>query len=183
MKCGVPDRDPIHISKHTHNTTPLKKFFNIQNLGINGNLLMKYNCTICIGTGYTSLGKCPYCGGIGLSIAKIKTPAVNKLKVVYISGPMRYKEQEYYDMFNIAKKKLKDLGYDPRSPLDLGKLIDDYNDDQYYEILGKALNMMLECRVIMMLPKWEDSNGAKIERGLAIARGMEVLYWEDLCND
>lgn len=114
---------------------------------------------------------------------KAKTEPFKSLdtKHVYISGPMRHKPQQYYDMFYIAEDKLRGLGYkNVKNPAVHGKLDNDFDNQAYYDILGRAIAMLFECNTIVMLPEWESSNGARTELGIAKALNFEIIYWQDI---
>lgn len=100
----------------------------------------------------------------------------------YLSGPMTGYQNWNADTFNEYERKLYEKGADfvfnptrgaPDTEkarehsyymlIDLHELTQSYNDKPIYD-------------VIAMLPGWSESDGARVERDVAIACGIEVLY-------
>ena len=48
------------------------------------------------------------------------------------------------------------------------------------DIMQGNLEMLLECDVLVLLPKWENSRGARIERGYAMSLGLPVYEWPNV---
>lgn len=44
--------------------------------------------------------------------------------------------------------------------------------------LSGDLAMLVKCDAILMIPGWEQSNGAVGEKNVALCRGLKVLYYE-----
>lgn len=101
-------------------------------------------------------------------------------KYVYLSGPMTGIENWNYEQFKDASEKLLSDGAafvfnpavrgvkDPK-PHEYYMLVDLHELTQSYD--GKPI-----YDVIAMLPGWGNSQGAKLERDVAIAIGLEVMY-------
>lgn len=92
----------------------------------------------------------------------------------YIAGPMTGLPEFNYPAFAAAAKVLRDKGVDAVSPAELddgstGKSWD------YYMRLG--LRALLDCDEMVLLPGWEDSRGARLERQVAEALGMRITEW------
>lgn len=49
-------------------------------------------------------------------------------------------------------------------------------DWDYY--LRQAIQMLVKCDHIVMLPGWENSRGARLEHHIAVELGMEITYME-----
>lgn len=112
---------------------------------------------------------------------------------IYIAGPMRGYPNWNYDTFHYFSKELKKIGWNVINPAEMDKNLQkqykninphnfspDTNDNDQ-EFLRKALkdDMAIicdECTAIYLLKGWENSKGAKTERCLAIALGLDVLY-------
>lgn len=115
--------------------------------------------------------------------------------VAYISGPMRFKSAEpgprrwrprlNADAFLEAKVYMQGLGYRVFSPIDNdlanGVDLDDTTtyptDDKVQELLEWDLRAVLKSDVIVMLPGWRQSRGARLEQAVAKDTGRTVLYW------
>lgn len=83
---------------------------------------------------------------------------------VYISGPITRSASAEID-FAEAESRLKNLGYNPVNPLHIEPPPSGVHSWSYY--MRKAIALLVECQYIYMIPGWEYSDGAKIERELA----------------
>lgn len=103
----------------------------------------------------------------------------------YISGPITTKIE------GVTKEELKQRFYDaardltdPVNPLDVsGCPLGDCgpHDGHTWECwLKYDLIALLECDVILMLPDWHLSKGARLEFFVATQVGIQVIFWEDL---
>ena len=93
--------------------------------------------------------------------------------MVYISGPCKGYPLCNYPAFDIAKKRLKALGFKVISPADIGRRI----GDSLYEVyLREDLKGLLKCDTIYFLKGWEKSFGANIERLVAKALHFKEMY-------
>jgi len=97
---------------------------------------------------------------------------------IYLSGPMRGHPDFNKPAFAKAAKILRELGHFVFSPGE---------SDERLELLGVEItarsvfevDMQYICRyadAIAMLPGWEGSKGARAEKALAEAIGLEVIY-------
>lgn len=94
---------------------------------------------------------------------------------VYISGPIsggNLKKRE--KAFDEAAVSLIVQGYKPVSPFANGLPA----DASYGDHMRADLKMMLDCDAIYMLRGWSSSRGAVIEKKVAAACGMTILYQE-----
>jgi hypothetical protein len=88
-----------------------------------------------------------------------------KLKV-YISGPMTGIKDYNYPAFAEAKKYLEMSGYEILSPHEAPKL-DSWNQHMKYDI-----KLLCDSDAIFLLPGWEKSTGARLEKYIADAIGI-----------
>lgn len=92
-------------------------------------------------------------------------------KRIYISGPMTGIRDFNFPAFNAEAKRLRGLGFDVVNPAELnlepGKT--------YHQCLRTDIRELTTCDAIALLPGWAYSNGAKLERHVANALGLEVL--------
>ena len=102
--------------------------------------------------------------------------------MIFISGPMTGHEDFNYPLFHEVGRKLKAQGADFCSPAHhwTGRELappkpEDAESWEYY--MRESLKMLLDCDHILMLPGWEESRGAKIERELAAILDMQIDYW------
>lgn len=49
----------------------------------------------------------------------------------------------------------------------------------YAEHMGKDIQALLECDVVLMMPGWEDSRGCRCEKATAEIYGKEIIYYAD----
>lgn len=89
---------------------------------------------------------------------------------IYISGPMTGMPDMNMPAFNAAEDRLVEAGFDVESPSSI-KLRDGASYEDY---LRAALQMMLMCDGLAMLPGWRKSKGARIEYQVAKALGWPV---------
>ena len=96
---------------------------------------------------------------------------------MYISGPISGMPIELAkDIFASASKEIESAGHIPVNPFDSG--LDD--SAAWQEHMKADLRMMLDCDAIHMLPGWEHSRGATIEKGLASALGFKIIEFGKL---
>jgi len=73
--------------------------------------------------------------------------------------------------FNLITNQLTDMGYivvNPQAIADDSKTWDD--------AVRNDIKKMLECDEVHLLPDWQDSRGAQLERDIALRLGMQVVY-------
>lgn len=110
------------------------------------------------------------CSG-GIKLVKYVRPK----QKVYISGPISGgNQQKRRDAFMEAETFLKTVGCQPVSPFANGLPA----DASYGDHMRADLKMMLDCDAIYMLRGWSSSRGAVIEKKVAAACGMTILYQE-----
>lgn len=89
---------------------------------------------------------------------------------LYIAGQMSDLPDYNYPAFRAAEAALRAAGYDVVNPASVGVR----EGWGWADYLRAALKLMLDCDGVALLPGWEWSRGACIERGLAINLGMDV---------
>jgi len=106
---------------------------------------------------------------------------------VYIAGGMRGIPYGNFPAFEVAAETLRKAGYSVFSPAEndmktQGNPYDSEGNcvDETFDV-RKALAddceyICLHADAICMLPGWENSKGAKAEKALAEALGLEVMY-------
>lgn len=92
---------------------------------------------------------------------------------VYISGPITG-IRDYRKAFDDAEKKLTEKGYTAVNPAKLADILPETTTtwNEYMVISMALLNL---CEGILMLPGWEESAGAKIERSEAIHSELQFI--------
>ena len=96
---------------------------------------------------------------------------------LYISGPITGIEN-YRRIFQGAKDALLAKGYDVVNPAELTEVIGD--SFSYDEILAIDLDLLARCDAVVQLPGWENSRGANVEYGYALAADKIIIKLEDI---
>lgn len=92
---------------------------------------------------------------------------------IYISGGIT-NVKDYMEKFKEAEDHLNELGYSVINPAKvLGNMPEDTEWVEYMELCVVMIN---QAQVIYMLPEWQQSKGARIERQTAIELGKDVIY-------
>ncbi len=94
------------------------------------------------------------------------------MTVVYIAGPMTGLPEFNYPAFHEMAEYLRGWGLEVRNPAenDAGSTGKPW---EHYMKLG--IRSLLDCDTIVLLPGWENSRGAKLERLIAEHLGMDVI--------
>ena len=107
---------------------------------------------------------------------------MNKFKdnVVYISGPITG-QKDYEKKFNEVENFLKPICLDVINPINLGKkFMKDYglssNDVSWSNFMRVDLYELLSAHIMVMLPGWSYSKGAKLEHEIAKALDFKIYY-------
>jgi hypothetical protein len=111
---------------------------------------------------------------------------------IYLAGPMRGYKDFNFPAFHAAATKLREAGNTVFNPAERderkhgkGTLTSPTGNLKTIERKGFSLRDALEadtrwiCRnaeAVALLPDWEKSKGAKAEKALAEALGLEVIY-------
>lgn len=103
---------------------------------------------------------------------------------VYISGPIRGYENGNRAAFAQAAEELRKMGHEPVNPHDVDKdhcgpcLGDDAgegNPHRYGCYMIPDLRALLDCSGYTLLPGWQRSRGAKVERDVAKICGLKFV--------
>ena len=95
---------------------------------------------------------------------------------VYLSGPMTGIADFNYPAFNAEEKRIRALGYIVENPA--VNMI--YRGSPWEAFMRDGIKRLMDCDILALLPGWERSRGANIERNLAITLGMHVVDAEAL---
>ena len=93
------------------------------------------------------------------------------MKRVYIAGPMTGLPALNFPAFHAEAARLRALGYEVANPAE----INPEPGMAWAECMFRDLRELTECDGIAMLPGWEASPGACIERLWSIRTGKKVL--------
>jgi len=99
------------------------------------------------------------------------------MKLAYIAGPYRDDRGAWYIRQNIRKAEdvgieLLKMGYIPIVPHKLMGLWDGIVPDDIF--LQCGLEILKRCDLIVMLPEWENSEGACIEKLFQFTIGLKI---------
>lgn len=110
---------------------------------------------------------------------------------VYIAGPMRGLPQSNFPAFDRAATILRENEFEVYSPAEHDRQMGydgerwfDGSDTVSYEdqcemISWDLATIIWACDAIVLLPGWEKSKGAAVEKALADFLGIDVLYFKD----
>lgn len=99
---------------------------------------------------------------------------------IYVSGPMTGIPHHNYPAFDAARDKLLADGHEVVSPPDINRRVGigadhTISETKYQQLLRDDLYGLLACDAIYLLPGWQNSRGATLERQVAMTIGMEVI--------
>lgn len=88
----------------------------------------------------------------------------------YLAGPMTGLPAMNYPAFHAAAAQLRRAGHQVENPAENPPC------DSWLAYMRLSLIQIARADAIYMLPGWENSNGARIEHGLAVDLGLPVVY-------
>lgn len=103
-------------------------------------------------------------------------PASTNLKI-YVAGPIA-KTTDYHERFAEGCKDVFCMGHTPVNPLQVNPMVAN-TPETWVECMKKDIRSLLECDGIYLMRGWEKSRGALLEKYIADALGMTVLYQDD----
>jgi uncharacterized protein DUF4406 len=110
---------------------------------------------------------------------------------IYISGPMTGYLNYNWPAFEEAAEYYRNKGWEVVSPTEIDEemgtvIVERLLDGTVWEVkaapgfdydavLANDLEAVAKCDAIYLLPKWEFSNGARLELATALDLGLEVI--------
>ena len=97
-------------------------------------------------------------------------------KTIYLSGKMSGEVDLNFPLFNRLTAELRAIGHSVINPVEI-------NSDpsaQWLACIKADIDHVAQCQMIAMIPGWEESYGARIERLVAEKLGLEVVNVHDL---
>ena len=93
-------------------------------------------------------------------------------RTAYIAGKITgLPKGQVIDKFNTMATKLTGMGYNVVKPAAI------HDDVASWDAAVRSdIKKMLECDEVHMLPDWQESRGAQLERDIALRLGMELVY-------
>lgn len=96
------------------------------------------------------------------------------MRTAYVAGKMSgLPTDNVKEKFNFVANQLVQKGYHVINPL---KMADPEMQKSWDEVVRSEIKKMLECDEVHLLPDWQESRGAMLERDIALRLGMEVVY-------
>lgn len=99
------------------------------------------------------------------------------MKKIYIAGKVTGEPLIACTMkFGAAQKELEALGFEAINPL---AVVGDFQSS--WELaMKKCIKALVDCDAMVILPDWEESKGAKIERQLAWDLNITIFNFNKL---
>jgi hypothetical protein len=94
---------------------------------------------------------------------------------IYVAGPMTGLPEFNFPAFDAAAERLRADGWIVENPTVNGA--DKSLSWDWY--LRRALEQVVRCNAIALLPGWADSRGARLELDVALGLGMGVYLYVD----
>ena len=108
------------------------------------------------------------------------------MKNVFLSGPMTGKPYYNVGAFSEAHQRIMDKIIDGKYLGDVYDPAQEYLSRMVPISHERAIRHSISCLssgkydILVLLPGWEDSKGARLERDVAMAIGMEVATLDEL---
>lgn len=77
--------------------------------------------------------------------------------------------------FYSAAAQCESAGYKVINPAQLDADAGDVGTEEWHVYLRRDIKALADCDTIVMLPGWESSKGARLERHIASELGMEIV--------
>ena len=90
---------------------------------------------------------------------------------IYISGKITGTNDFDY-RFSAAERELKKRGYEVVNPV---TLVHDH-DKTWESYMKECLRALIDCDAIYMLSGWMQSDGAFVERAVAVTLKLKIIY-------
>ena len=93
-------------------------------------------------------------------------------RTAYVAGKITgLPKAQVKDKFNLIASQLTGMGYHVVKPIGV------HDDTKTWDAAMRSdIKTMLECDEVHLLPDWQESRGAQLERDIALRLGMHVVY-------
>jgi Domain of unknown function (DUF4406) len=96
---------------------------------------------------------------------------------LYLSGPMTGLPGHNVEAFNAEAHRLRLLGYSVVNPVEVAEGIGP--NPTWQSCMRADVKMLAGCDALVLLPGWQESQGAMLEIQLAFQLGLLIReYWE-----
>lgn len=93
-------------------------------------------------------------------------------RTAYVAGKITgLPKEDVQNKFNQLSSRLTGMGYNVVNP---ASVLDDSRN--WNDAVRSDIKQMLECDEVHLLPDWQESRGAQLERDIALRLGMQVVY-------
>lgn len=93
----------------------------------------------------------------------------------YIAGPMTGLPEMNRPAFYAAEDTLLSLGHDPINPADVALA----EGASWLDYMRQTTRLLTTADAVCLLPGWENSSGARIERRWAMSVGLHITHLTD----
>ena len=102
-------------------------------------------------------------------------------KRIYLAGPMTGIADYNYPEFNRVAKLIRDMGYEVENPADTEKENTEYpyQSAPHEWYMRKAVEKIMKCDMVVILPAWDTSIGARLEVDLARGLNLPILSLQE----
>lgn len=105
------------------------------------------------------------------------TNGERKIKL-YLSGGIS-DVPDYEKRFLEAHNYYKKLGFEVVNPILLSSIVESSNrKPSWNDYMKLDISFLMTCDAIALLPEWEKSKGARLERHIADELSMKIFYFE-----
>lgn len=94
---------------------------------------------------------------------------------VYLSGPMTGYKDHNFPAFNIEAQRLRNLGYKVTNPVEVNPGV--YS---WHECLRNDVSELTKCDSLVLMPGWQESEGAMLELQVAFRLGLQIRLCEEI---
>lgn len=106
---------------------------------------------------------------------------------VFLSGPMTGIKDYNFPLFNHVAEVFRECGYEVVNPVDICKKYKKervLSDKAVFDaMIAEQQEAERTCKVLVLLPGWEDSKGVRLELKTAIEKNMHIIQWgEPFCG-
>lgn len=95
---------------------------------------------------------------------------------IYIAGKITGTD-DFIERFGAAAKKIREKGHTPVSPISLQDILPQENTT-HAQYMSACFGLMRACEGAYFLPDWQESKGARAERGAARLFGLLIFEEE-----
>ncbi len=97
---------------------------------------------------------------------------------IYLSGGIT-NVQDYEKIFLEAQDYYRSEGFEVINPIVIGSFIKySKKNPTWNDYMKLDISYLMTCDAIAMLPNWEESKGAKLEKYIANELNMKIYYYE-----